>query len=360
MLIFIDHISENFFSYFTLQALTFFDAAEVFIFVSGFTAALVYGRRLATSGALYASAQVLRRVWQLYVAHVFLFVIFIAEVSYTASAFRNPMYNEEMRVTDFLGEPHLAIMQALILQFQPTFLDILPLYIVMLGVFPLILLGLRVHWALVVVPSAGLYLAVQLLGIAVPAYPTGHVWFFNPLAWQFLFVVGAALGYRLVQGRDMAALVRLLYPVALLIFIVCLLVKVTWTLHGVWDGFPGLFIKTLWPVNKNNLSPIRLIPFFALIVLVAAHVPPGAGFLRSAAARPLLVCGSHSLEIFCLSILLSALGHFILSEYNSGLVMQFVVNAGGIATMILVAKVIDWYRMMERSPAAAAGESLPR
>ena len=125
--IFIDHIPENVFSYFTLQAFQFYDAAEVFIFVSGYTAALVYGRTLALQGAFYTTAQILRRAWQLYVAHIFLFMIFIAEVSYTVTTFNNPMYNDEMRVADFLQEPHVAIVKALLLQFQPTFLDILPL-----------------------------------------------------------------------------------------------------------------------------------------------------------------------------------------------------------------------------------------
>src|SRR5258707_4072887 len=158
--IFIDHIPENILSYFTLEALGFFDAAEVFIFISGFTAALVYGPRLVEKGALYATAQVLRRAWQLYVSHVILFVLFIAEVSYTATTFKNPMYNEEMRVADFLDEPHIAVIKALLLQFQPAFLDILPMYIVMLVIFPAVLIGMRIHWLLVLVPSALLYLAV--------------------------------------------------------------------------------------------------------------------------------------------------------------------------------------------------------
>ena len=42
ILIFVDHIPENVLSLFTLQSICFFDAAEVFIFISGFTAALVY------------------------------------------------------------------------------------------------------------------------------------------------------------------------------------------------------------------------------------------------------------------------------------------------------------------------------
>jgi hypothetical protein len=169
-------------SYFTLQAVQFFDAAEVFIFISGYTAALVYGRALAAQGAGYATAQALRRAWQLYVAHIFLFVIFIAEVSYIVTTFKNPMYNEEMRVADFL-----EVVKALTLQFPPTFLDILPLYILLLLIFPIILIGLRLHPAIVLSLSLLLYIIVQLGNTSVPAYPEGHVWYFNPLAWQLLF-----------------------------------------------------------------------------------------------------------------------------------------------------------------------------
>jgi len=365
ILIFIDHIPENILSYFTLQAVAFFDAAEVFIFISGFTAALVYGRRLADKGALYATAQVLRRAWQLYVAHIFLFVLFIAEVSYTATVFNNPMYNEEMRVTDFLEEPHIAVIKALLLEFQPNFLDILPLYILMLVIFPAILLGMQRHWLLVLVPSAIVYLIVQIFDISVPAYPEGHVWYFNPLAWQFLFVAGAVLGNRLTQGKSLAGPMRLVYPVAATVFLAAFTVKVSWTIHGVWEPFPGLFLKELWPVNKNNLSPIRLVTFFALVLLVATLVPRQARFLGSAAARPLVQCGQQSLEIFCLGILLSALGHFILAEYDSATVMQLAVNAAGIAMMFLTAKMIDWYKALDRMPvpqpaAARRGDKVAR
>lgn len=350
-LIFIDHIPENILSYFTLQGVTFFDAAEVFIFISGFTAALVYGRRLAAKGAIYMTAQVWRRAWQLYVAHIFLFVLFIAEVSYTVMTFRNPMYNEEMRVADFLDEPHVAIVKALLLQFQPTFLDILPVYIVMLLIFPAVLLGLARRPAWVLVASVLVYLGVQVTGVSVPAYPQGHVWFFNPLAWQLLFVAGAALGLHYSQGRQFSeGLMRRVLPVAAVVFAVCLVIKVTWTIHGVWESFPGLLLRAFWPVNKNNLAPLRLISFFAAVVLAAELIPANARFLAGRIARPLLACGRQSLEIFCLSILLSALGHFVLSEYNSGLAMQVLVNTVGIAAMCLTAWMIDWYKNMDRLP----------
>lgn len=352
--IFVDHIPENILSYFTLEAFGFFDAAEVFIFISGFTAALVYGRRLVEKGAIYATAQVLRRAWQLYVAHVFLFVIFIAEVSYTATTFNNPMYNEEMRVADFLGEPHIAVVQALLLQFQPTFLDILPLYILMLVIFPVVLLSMQRHPLLVLLPSAALYLVVQIFGIEVRAYPEGHVWYFNPLAWQFLFISAALLGHSGATERSYSLFARTIYPVAAVVLLAAFLIKLSWTIHGLWEPFPGLLLKQLWPINKNNLSPLRLVPFYALVVLVAMGVPREARFLRRTAARPLVLCGQQSLEIFCLSIILSALAHFILTEYSGAVPLQLAVNAAGIAIMFLTAWMIAWYKNVDRTPVLRA------
>lgn len=355
--IFIDHIPESVLTYFTLQAVTFFDAAEVFIFISGFTAALVYGRRLAQKGAFYAIALVLRRAWQLYVAHIFLFVLFIAEVSYTASAFHNPMYSEEMRIAAFLDEPHIAVIQALLLLFQPTFLDILPLYILMMLIFPAVLLGVRRHWLAVLAPSAALYVAVQVFDLSVPAYPAGRVWLFNPLAWQFLFVGGAVLAHLVGEGRRVAGLLRATAPAAATLFAAAVAVRLSWTIHDFWPAFPALLIKALWPVDKNNLSPIRLVPFLASIVLVAAYVPRNARFLSATASRPLVLCGQQSLEIFCLGILLSALGHFILAQYTAAVPIQLAVNFAGIVIMVLTAKMIGWYKEMDRMPAQQAQAS---
>ena len=142
-------------------------------------------------------------------------------------------------------------------------------------------------------------------------------------------------------------------PLAAVVVAAGFVVKLSWTIHGIWDPFPGLFLKELWPVNKNNLSPIRLIPFFAAVVVVAAVVPPNAAILRSPAAKPLVLCGQQSLEIFCLGILLSALGHFVLSEYNSAIGIQLAVNLAGILAMCLTARMIDWYKTMGRTPGTA-------
>src|SRR5262249_32659608 len=143
---------------------------------------------------------------------------------------------------------------------------------------------------------------------------------------------------------------RFAFPTAAVVFTVCLIIKVSWTIHGVWEPFPGVLLRILWPVNKNNLSLLRIVPFFAAVIMVARLVPADARFLRWPVAPPLLTCGGQSLEIFCLGILLSALAHFALSEYDSGVAAQLAVNAVGIAVMCMTAKMIDWYKAMDRAP----------
>jgi hypothetical protein len=353
--IFVDHIPENLLSYFTLHTVAFSDAAEVFIFISGYTAALVYGRSLSQHGFLFALAQIYRRVWQLYVAHIFLFVIFVAEVSYTVLAVQNPMYTEELGVGDFLDEPHVAIIRALVLAFQPTFLDILPLYIVLLAVFPLVLAALERHPLLPLTVSAVVYVLTLRFGWALRTYPQNHVWFFNPLAWQFLFVIGATAGHARISGRwpfpegpwfSRAALALSLFFGA---------VSLTWVLHWVWDPFPTLLLKPLWShtIDKTNLAPLRLLNFLALAIATMYLVPPESGFLRWSLSRPVILCGQHSLYVFCLGILLSVLGHFVLAEFYDGFLVQVAVNLAGVSLMIACAELLEWYKRAGRPPPGA-------
>src|SRR5690349_24540818 len=194
-LIFVDHLPPNLLTWFTIRNYGFSDATEIFIFISGYTAAFVYGRAMQEAGFVVATARILRRVWQIYVAHVFLFTIFLAEISYVATSFENPLYTEEMGIMDFLKQPDVTIVQALLLRFRPVNMDVLPLYIVLMLALPLIL------WLMKWKPDVSLGLSVVLYVVTweydlyLSAYPNG-VWAFNPYAWQLLFVFGAwcALG----------------------------------------------------------------------------------------------------------------------------------------------------------------------
>src|ERR1700761_6550348 len=189
-LIFIDHLPPNVLTWLTLRNYGFSDATEIFIFISGYTAAFVYGRAMRDAGFVVATARILRRVWQIYVAHVFLFTIFLAEISYVATSFENPLYTEEMGILDFLKEPDVTIVQALILRFRPVNMDVLPLYIMLMLFLPVILWLMRWKPDLTLALSVMLYAVTWEFDLYLSAYPNGF-WAFNPFAWQLLFVFGA-------------------------------------------------------------------------------------------------------------------------------------------------------------------------
>src|SRR5207248_10954276 len=95
-----------------------------------------YGKAMNERGVVVAGARILRRAWQIYIAHIFLFAVYLAEISYVATSFENPLYAEEMNILDFLKQPDQTIIQALLLKFKPANMDILPLYILLLLLFP--------------------------------------------------------------------------------------------------------------------------------------------------------------------------------------------------------------------------------
>ena len=345
--IFLDHVPNNILAQFTLQSVMFADAAEVFILISGYTAGMVYGRAMERQGFLIGAIRVYHRVWQLYVAHIFLFVIFLAMVAHTEATLNTSLYAEEFGATNFLSEPGLALVQALMLQFQPAFMDILPLYIVLLGVLPLVLCGFRLWSGLLFVASFALWLAVQFdYRIALPAYPgPDRVWFFNPFAWQALFITGAWFGWRSVYGGVSWLHRRWLFWPAAAFVLAALLIRLNWMLHELHDPLPVLVsAKILWAfLSKTDLGVLRFINVLAATVLIANLVRPQARFLTGSAAWPFLVCGRNSLYIFCLGILLSVLGHLVLNEFFGGIAMQFIVSVVGVAIMIAVAALLEWF-----------------
>jgi hypothetical protein len=344
--IFIDHLPNNILASFTLQSVMLSDAAEVFILISGYTAGMVYGRILERQGFVVAGIRIYRRVWQLYVAHVFLFMIYMATVASTISGLNNALYAEEFGAANFLDEPGLALVHALLLRFQPAFMDILPLYIVLLAVLPLVLKSFRhAPWATLTI-SLTLWLLVQFDSrVALPTYPgPDGEWFFNPIAWQALFLLGAWLGWRNIHGGVSWLKHRWLFWLALAFSLAAFVIRFDWTLHEFYDPMPVVISsKLLWPfLSKTDLGLLRFANVLAAALLVSYLIHPQARFLRSPAAWPFVICGRNSLYIFCLGILLSVGGHLVLNEFFGGIVMQFAVSAAGVAIMIAVAALLEW------------------
>lgn len=352
-LIYLDHIPSNVVSWVTIRNYGLSDATEIFIFISGYTAAFVYGRAMTERGFVVASARILKRAWQIYVAHVFLFTIYLAQIAYVARGFQNPLYAEETGIMDFLQQPDVAIIEALLLRFKPANMDVLPLYIVLLILFPPILFLLQRASTLALATSAAIYAATWEFGWNLPAFPNG-VWYFNPFAWQLLFVFGAwcALGGAERLSGLLHSRITLSLAIAYLLF--CLALVLTWHFPRLEQQYmPKVLMDAIYPIDKTNLDVLRFAHFLALAAVVVYFVPQNAPWLRSRWVRPAILCGQHSLEIFCLGVFLAFAAHFVKVEVSGGILMQILVSVLGILIMVATAKLISWYKDAEGKKSGA-------
>ena len=342
-LIFIDHLPPNILTWFTIRNYGFSDATEIFIFISGYTAAFVYGRAMLESGFVIATARIMRRVWQIYVAHVFLFTIFLAEISYVATNFNNPLYSEEMGIMDFLKQPDVTIIQALLLRFRPVNMDVLPLYIVLMLFLPLILWLMKWRADVTLGLSLLLYAVTWQFDLYLSAYPNGF-WAFNPFAWQLLFVFGAwcALSGARRMTRILSSPVTMWIAFAYLAF--AFFVTMTWHFPQLSFLMPKWLEGWMYPITKTDLDVLRFAHFLALAAITVRFLPKDWPGLKSIWLRPLILCGQHSLEIFCLGVFLAFAGHFVMAERGGGALLHFLLCVAGILIMSGMAWVISWYK----------------
>jgi hypothetical protein len=345
-LIFLDHVPNNILAWFTIRNYGFSDATEIFIFISGYTAAFVYGRAMIERGFIVAGARILKRSWQIYVAHVFLFSIYIAEIAYVASSFENPLYVEEMNALDFLKTPDVTIMQALLLKFKPANMDVLPLYIVLLMVFPVALWLLIRNATVALAVSVAIYVATWEFGWNFTSWPNGH-WYFNPFAWQLLFVFGAwcALGGAVRLAPALRSPVTVWLAIAYLLF--SFGVTLTWYFPRLGFLVPHWLGEWMYPIDKTNLDVLRFAHFLALAALTVRFIRRDWPALRSPWLKPAIICGQHSLEIFCLGVFLAFAAHFVMVEFYGGTAMQVVISVAGILIMTGTAWLISWYKQVE-------------
>ena len=325
----------------------------MFVYGSGYSAAIAYGGAMVRSGFPLAAAKIWRRVWQIYVAHMILFIAFTAEIAFVSNKFDNAMFAEEMNVLTFLDNPYVTLIQAILLKFRPVNMDVLPLYIVLLAAFPPVLWA-AMRWPVpVLIASIALYFSARHFGWNLPNYPGDGGWYFNPFTWQLLFVLGAlATRAEEVMGW-LQRQARWLVPLSIVYVLFGLYVALSWNVPMLERIVPHWIAAVLYPVDKTSLDPLRLVHFLALAYLANHWIAPDAKFLESWLARPLVVCGQNSLSVFCVGIFLSFTGDFILLELDGTFTTQVAVGVGGITLLCLLAMMIGWYKAAEKAEAAA-------
>jgi len=351
-LIFIDHVSPDVLTWFTIRNYGFSDAAEIFIFISGYTAAWVYGRAMVESGFVIGAARIFWRVWQIYSAHILLFVIIVAEVAYATAVAGRPVYIEEMRMMDFFLQPGDATIQALLLRFRPLNMDVLPIYIVMMLFLPLVLRLARWQPDVPLAISIVIYLLTLRYDLHLSSYPDGF-WSFNPFAWQLLFNFGAWCATGGVKRISWILSSRAVLWTSIAYLLAAFYVTLTWYFPQL-DVIPSALERWIYPIDKTDLDVLRFAHFLALAVIAWRFVPAGWSGLEWRIMKPVIMCGQNSLQIFCLGVALAFAGYAFLTETNAGFVLNFVVGFAGILLMSAMAWLLNWYKRIQSKGGRAA------
>jgi hypothetical protein len=335
LVIFIDHVPKNLFEPMTLHSVAFCDAAEVFFFISGYVASLVYGRFMLKNGFVAATRKVWRRACVVYGAQMFLMAAVLAMVWVFLHATGDETYRWIFRIQWVFDDPLAYFLPALTMHYQPGYLDILPAYVVLLALFPAVLWGMNRNLWLVLVPSFLLWLVVQTTGLSLWT-TNGDRWFFNPFAWQFLFVIGAVFGHPANEGKFGFLNSKWLLGAAIVVAIPTAFIQATDTLSHYLVWLHSMRPNTAM-LDKTALGALRLVSFFSLALIVRRIVPENGVFSASRWCQPVLKCGRFSLQVFSFGALLSSITAVTWVLTGANVVVQTVAAVIGIGLQFVFA-----------------------
>jgi hypothetical protein len=285
--IFVDHIPHNAVNLVTVRNYGFSGAADIFIFISGYTAAIVFAKMMLERGFIVGATRLFKRVWQLYVAYVLLFVIYIVTISDVAVRYGVPDIIYEFNVAGLAEYPIRTLAHGLLLQSRPLNLDILQLYIILMALFAPVLWIMLRKPDLTIAASLALYLAARQIEWSLPSFPGGYL-YFNPFCWQLLFLSGAWLA--LGGARESRSILEL--PILRYFGIAYLGFALVMTLAGRFPElgrmFPTWLFDAFNPNDRTNLAPYRFLHFIVLARAGVADLQAGhqmrptigRGFLR--------------------------------------------------------------------------------
>jgi hypothetical protein len=340
-IILIDHMRGNVWGFWTPGQFGFSDAACIFIFISGYTSALAFGNQYQRTSWLAASARVMQRVWQLYVAQIAVVFVVAALPGVALHLLGNDHYSSVLQLDYLFKNPTEAIWHLATLTYVPGYLDILPVYIAMMAMIPLVILIARVRPSLVLILACALWVAARTFNWNLPADPSApRGWFFDPFTWQFMFFTGFSLGMGWVTAPRFS---RPLMALALGFIGFSAMLRIA----PLYDTIP--FMKPLhdWAMaqmNKTVLDPLEYVHFMAL-AYIASHALRGRlQGLEHRLARIFVTCGQNSLPVFLGTVVLADLGAMGLDVLGSGAASQALVNVVCLTTLGGVGLLVAWFK----------------
>ncbi|AXI41304.1 OpgC family protein [Sulfitobacter sp. SK011] len=351
----------------------FSDATEIFVFCSGMASAIAFGSAYDRMGWRLGSARVGFRVWQVYWAHIGLFVAvaaLLAAIDFYGGYDKN--YIGSLNLWKFFDDPAVPLVGLVTLTYVPNYFDILPMYMVVLILMPVIMALSRLHLGLVAAFVIVIWLMAQdallqrlgmgHLHLALPAEPwSDRTWFFNPFGWQLIFFTGFAFMRGWLPKPPVTNIL-----IALAAFVV--IANIPLSNIGVraiardWffvteSGNPvidaRLAIKGL--IDKSDFGLFRYLHFLSLAYLAwviagdkgANLLARGTGALASAwggLVAIILKVGQQSLAVFVVSMFTARVMGFVMDLTGREVRTVLLVNLGGAAILVATAYGAGWFK----------------
>jgi hypothetical protein len=345
LIILIAHIPDNPWAQFIPARFGPSDAAEMFVFCSGYAAGIALGGVFVRHGWWLGTCRILLRFWQIYWAHLAVFILIAAIL---AAANRLAIGGQDhigaLNLHPFFADPQTQLVGLVTLTYVPNYFDILPMYMVVLLFIPVVMALQRIHLAAAAAFSLALY-ATARAGLNLPAEPwSDRPWFFNPFAWQLLFFTGFAI------ARNWLA-VPPFRPWLLGLAAGYVLAMIPLAHDALWPAtaLTRALHEAIWggpfdPAFKTNMHPVRLLHLLALgylAIWLCARVP---GLLRSRLAQPVIRVGQQALATFVGSITVAQLAGITLAITGRNALTVAIVNLAGLTSVVALAYLVSWYK----------------
>jgi hypothetical protein len=342
-IILIAHITDNPWTLWIPARFGFSDATEMFVFCSGMASAIAFGTIFSRAGWAMGTLRIAHRVWQVYWVHLGVFFVtlcLMVTLNMTGIFPRDEV--GALNLYPFITNTGPNLIGLLTLTYVPNYFDILPMYLVILALVPVMMALARVDVRLAVLLSIALWVAATA-GLNIPAElwfnePSSRKWFFNPFAWQLVFFTGFAF----MSGWLPAPPVRrwLVWAAAAA---VVLSVPFAWgKIINHVEAIRHLREAEAFLIDKSDFGVLRYVHFLALAYLAWVAVGPGGVRLRQTGWAGTAVAlmsrvGQQSLAVFAASMVLARVLGAVLNLSGGGHLAALAVNLAGFAAIIGVA-----------------------
>ncbi|WP_298261887.1 OpgC domain-containing protein [uncultured Litoreibacter sp.] len=387
------HTPGNFFTSWIPARWGFSDATEIFVFCSGMASAIAFGRTFDRAGWVLGTARVAHRVWQVYWAHICMFFTIAMMIAWWDSfgIFDKNYINSLNLVPIFEGRTGNStgivtttadnLIGIFTLSYVPNYFDILPMYMVILVMMPMVMALSRVNLWLMAAVIATVWLFAQRgvlawlgaehLWLSLPAEPwSNRHWFFNPFGWQLIFFTGFAF----MRGWIPAPPVKMWLVVLAAVVVVANIplsnigvraVSREW--FGAFEGNPVIEWRVANKpfIDKSSFGLLRYVHFLALAYL--AWVAAGVGGHRliasgatsaskawGALVKIVMKVGQQSLAVFVFSMVFARISGFTMDQVGRETATVVLVNFVGVGALIAVAYFVGWIKSTPWKPKKGA------